>query len=61
MINAPHWRNLEAVHEMLFKAWQDLKRVRAGGDAVEIRNAEMHYFQVLQQVYEAAQGAVVLR
>lgn len=61
MIDALHWRNLETIHEMLFKAWQDLKRVRADGDVVEIRNAEMRYFQVLQQVYEAAQDAVALR
>ena len=61
MIDAPHWRNLQTIHETLFKAWQRLKRVRAGGDVVEIRNAEMHYFQVLQQVYEAAQDAVALR
>ena len=61
MISASHWRNLETIHESLFKAWQRLKRVRADGDVVEIRNAEMHYFQVLQRVYEAAQGAVALR
>ena len=61
MINASHWRNLELTHEVLVKAWDRLKRVRATGDAVEIRNAEMHYFQVLQQAYEAAQGAVALR
>lgn len=61
MINAPHWQNLELRHVSLFKAWEDLKRVRAGGGVVEIRNAEMHYLQVLQQVYEAAQDAVALR
>ena len=61
MIDTPHWRNLELTHERLVEAWQELKRVRAAGDAIEIRNAEMHYFQVLQQAYEAAQGAVALR
>ena len=60
MITAPHWRNLELTHNLLEKAWKQLTRVRAGGDAVEIRNAEMHYLQTLQQVYEAAQAAVSL-
>ena len=60
MISETHWKILEDANRQLVSRLATLRKTRARGDRDDIQNAEMDYFQALQQLYAAVQDAVNL-
>ena len=58
MIREIEWQNLDSANRELARCLETLRKVRAQGNAQEIKRAEMAYFQALQWVYEAAIASV---
>ena len=58
MIREIEWKILDSANRELALRLEALRKVRAQGNAQEIKRAEMAYFQALQWVYEAAVASV---
>ena len=53
-----HWKNLEEANRQLARCFEKMRKARVSGDKHGIQMAEMDYFQALQFLYTAVEGAV---
>ena len=58
MISELHFKILDTANRELSRRFEKLKKVRASRDTPGIKQAEMEYYQALQHLYTAVQGAV---